>query len=933
MTVLGGLGGAAASRSQATRRSRRIGAQRIGLDATLRSGLSGTSVAAVGLDAGIDRRLKGTASLEGIEASLNGNISRLEASIGLDAGLASQGGFANGYSHMIEMAYADPLATAATVNLLLRFEINSVGIRTMANGGFMVDPNAVDIRLEDLDGNLLPFDRVSYDAIAGRLVGSVRLAAQAVDQVRRLRLYFGRSGATDLASRSGVSVDCAARWALPDLVDRVTPTRSLGLVAGRGANLPVQSGERAIFTGLEVLKLDDASFLDGLTAFSVQADVSVNAALDGTDRGILTVGALTGEYGSSPIVLGKLAQSASASDTDIWHFKVRDDTAGQNSFYVSRQGQALGGFDGAVTGVAASGTNARFFLNGFTLEELGSAAFSGDIDVPAAAPLYIGFNGGQADEVSGLAWVGEIGEVRFRAAALTANHAGVEGRNLEDAEHNVTHSEPRRVTGQPRPLAIGELFDFDLDTAVEVDPLANAIQATGPAISALGTPANGTATVLGSGLVRYTPNTGFAGIDRVRYTLQSSGATSSAYLWLRANTSGGQAAPVFALPPVAGVSRSVANDTQLTSALSASSPGDEIVMTGTGFSASRTIATDGLIIRASGNLAATVSGRWTMTGAGSYLYGIDFRGNNRWISIRNSDTRVYYCRFRDNNPDDTGAVQRLIDIRGRRAVFGACEFTNCNTTALYFRIISGADGYDGVVERCYFHDVTYVNSSAALVACESDGTSLWVNGINGGPLRYQNTTVRSCLFLRVNTKGKTTNREMLMSKANGSKFINNTVIECQGFVNSRYTFDTTFDGNYIESSFGLLTQGDGNVVTNNMLVSCERGLWALGGTGTMDDIREKKIATGKWIHPAVRKSMFAHNVTVDTAFVLGRPNSSDSTFFVTDIDVQAHTGAISYGTLADIPNIRVSSTSAIQKRTPIKLSAPDVGLNYAPPAS
>ena len=83
----------------------------------------------------------------------------------------------------------------------------------------------------------------------------------------------------------------------------------------------------------------------------------------------------------------------------------------------------------------------------------------------------------------------------------------------------------------PAPVAVADNAATPADTPVTIAPLANDTDADHDALSitAIGVPANGTATLNPDGTINYVPNAGFVGAETISYTIaDSQGGTSTA---------------------------------------------------------------------------------------------------------------------------------------------------------------------------------------------------------------------------------------------------------------------------------------------------------------------------------------------------------------------------------------------------------------------
>jgi len=119
----------------------------------------------------------------------------------------------------------------------------------------------------------------------------------------------------------------------------------------------------------------------------------------------------------------------------------------------------------------------------------------------------------------------------------TAEYSGSDAFTYTvDDGNGGTATAPVTVTvtaGNDAPMAVADAATTTEDTPIEVNVRGNDSDIDGDAltVSAVGTPANGEAVITGTGSVRYSPHTNFAGVDTVSYTITDvNGATSNATL-------------------------------------------------------------------------------------------------------------------------------------------------------------------------------------------------------------------------------------------------------------------------------------------------------------------------------------------------------------------------------------------------------------------
>lgn len=436
--------------------------------------------------------------------------------------------YANGYAYRRRLAIPASSAKGSShQNFPLWVELSGSWLKSTASGGKVASTDGHDLRFELEDGTRLAHELEHYDADSGKLGAWVRVPTLHETQPTVLLFYYGKSGlAASEAEPETVWQDYLAVWHLPGTSDR----------SGQGRDLVVQGGVQAAEFGLGagsvsmngdgVLKIDDASWLDGLDALSVQ--LRSKAANIGHDQGLLGAGAALFTGDGDIFIQYQASGLGEGTPQNVVHSKIRT-TAGE-LFTSSAADAHKTDWQSAALTWQASEMQSHLYLDGTKAQPSYRSQISAPGTTQIGGPFYAG--SGPADsEVGG--WEGLLDEVRLRAEKL--DPAWIE------AEH-VNQSDPARFFGIGAEESIEDnsesLVAVPIDAAtssgnwLDIDVLAVAVLPSGTdnaTIQSVTQPANGYASVI-NGQLRYTPVTGISGSDSFTYTLAANGKTSSALI-------------------------------------------------------------------------------------------------------------------------------------------------------------------------------------------------------------------------------------------------------------------------------------------------------------------------------------------------------------------------------------------------------------------
>ncbi len=432
--------------------------------------------------------------------------------------------FLNGYRYRrrIVVPRRSVRGTRALTGFPLLVAEEGAWLKSTGQGGRIESEQGFDLRFELEAGGKLPHDVERYDPSAGRLTAWVRLPELLPDTDLVLLLYYGKPGlAASEADPAATWRDYLAVWHLPDPTDRTGRGRDLTATNLTAVEGPI--GPAARFDGTtSELTLADPAFLDGHTALTAQLWIDGDR-LD-SNQGLLICGPITGRDGDTAFVLRHNTRGAYSSQARV--LTVEMALADGRIVHESGPGRA----DDALRSLALvfeRGEGVTLVLDG--IADIPSYSVGGTLLGPTRlgrGPLRIGTGPMQATAGR---WLGVIDEVRLRGSALPAEWLAMEHANQRSpAAFYGTGGEDAFGDPDPAPVAVPLTVRTTLGTAVLADPLALVLTPAGgtPTLTAVGTPANGTA-VPEAGKIRYTPAAGFTGTDRFTFAITQNGKSST----------------------------------------------------------------------------------------------------------------------------------------------------------------------------------------------------------------------------------------------------------------------------------------------------------------------------------------------------------------------------------------------------------------------
>ena len=423
--------------------------------------------------------------------------------------------YANGTAYRRRLVVpAQDGADATALGFVMLVHERGDWLKPATDGGRIESANAADLSFELEDGTRLDHGIKRYDPANGEVVAWVRLPAWDLGQQVQLYVYYGKADIiADPVAEQAVWQDYLAVWDGQSGRDRATAGRDMTLSGTITKDELI--GPCGRFDGTVRASLDDTGFLDGLDAFSLHTFVNVDPASVGTDKGIVSQGAITNADKDQGFSLRFDADGyfGGAANTILWQI---DTTAGltrvEGPANVQRSGRMQ------ITGVWEQGKPPRLYLDGVPVRSTNTPELPDGAMVTQPGPLTLG--AAAKDGVDG-GWIGCIDDVRLRAsvpspARVAAEHAS----GADPAAFYGLGSEDRPNDSVAAPVAAPRRLSVEAGKQVDIDVLEAAIIDDGatPTLVATGHASYGEVSIV-AGKIRYTSPAGYVGEDRFTYEI------------------------------------------------------------------------------------------------------------------------------------------------------------------------------------------------------------------------------------------------------------------------------------------------------------------------------------------------------------------------------------------------------------------------------
>ena len=752
----------------------------------------------------------------------NGKTGTSKATVTVEVRLPTvENVYANGYARRRRIVLpAQGIGASAADNVVLQFTEQGAWLKSIDQGGKVASAEGFDLRFELADGNKLDHEIETYDPVAGRLLAWVRLPSWALSSQLQLLLYYGNPAAVVTeANPAGVWQGYLARWRLPAGGDATGNGRDLVAVGVAADSL---LGNAARFDGTGNLMIADTDWLTDLSAVTVQALVKPDASMLGSTNGILVQGSPDSTLSTNGVTLSYIALT-STGVPNVVHAKVN--CSDGNAFVLSSANQQKAERQ-LIHGTWLAGNAPDLYLDGVKSTPSRSAARSGRTSI--TGPLYIGAG-----------WQGLIDEVRLAGRALPADWITLEARNMLTPElsYGLGHEETIDTVDLP-PIAVPFAVATTSDKFVDIDVLSQALDPDGAgdlSLTDVSQPAHGMATVVNN-LVRYTPNADFVGTDQFTYTINDGARSASSLISVAvaaAAVSAPSTPPSPSTPqndsgvvlPSAQRTVTVANQSQLDSALAAAVAGDHIVLANGSYSGPGNWTKSGtqaspIVVRAANLLGARITGSFNPNGSDLILHGLDFQAAavNVGNSVQSNRVKLWRCRWRDMAPSITIALRTYkcadLDV-------AYCEWVNWGGRGIAFGPAAGTRRPR--VRRCLFRDtpVSYENSREAIQAGF---------GFADRPVDLE-AVIEFCRFVNWNTDDETVSIKSSSNILRQLSFENN-----HGRLGNRLGLNNLYEAVTFKGSTGIRIHDKGNRILGCDVTQASQGLRITTGNHDADTV-------------------------------------------------------------------------------------------------
>ena len=727
-------------------------------------------------------------------------------------------------------------------NFVLMISLTEDGLRYQANGGQLRSANGFDINFEDTGENGLDFDIEQYDPSTGELRCWVRIPVWDLSQRLELLLYYGNSSiSADQSNPIGVWRGYIARWSESG---SDTSGNGLGLVVD-GVSPDNLIGPAGSYNGNSTMLLNDASFQNGLSEFTIQAIIKADATIVGTDSGILTEGTITGSDGQAGITLQYLASSAGGTP-NIIHFKAR--CTDGNTFVLSSSNQHSSEMQ-VLHGSWRAGETPKLYIDGRLDPASASSAIRSGTTV-ATGPFYIGT--GPRNSASG-GWNGLIDEVRFAEREIPAEIIAIESVNIATPEllYGVGAEEQPTVSSA-FPIAVPMRKTISADEIASLDVLEHSITAGENAIAVeiLSHPANGSASVVNNA-VHYIPNSNFVGDDQFTYAVSNGEASSTASIQITVE----QPKPFDLVLPSgkqvllmneAPLRTVFATPATIQSAINGAIPGDQIVLRDGTYGAF-TVSTSGnesapIVIVAEHAQGARIAAQVTIEASWLKFDNLEVSGGGHFEAFQPSENlRFDRCCFDANT--NTG-IRLWPDVQNVRV--SRCIGSNGQEFFIYCDVDSplppGGPQYVHI-DHCFF--TGYNTKSCIRLGDTSHGNRAF----------EVNAVVEFNYF-----DSNTGHRELIVGKSSKNWVRYNTITGAnRGDIAIRQGSYWNVYGNYSIGAGGITIVATENNVYNNYIAGGVRGIWLMSGDNTWD-----RTTSQRPIYDRSERCIVANNTIVMT---------------------------------------------------------------------
>ena len=430
--------------------------------------------------------------------------------------------FQNGYRYRRQLVIPDQAVQSDTIlDFVMRVDETNDGLRSQNFGGRVQFDDGRDIRFESMDGTKIAHEIDAYNPSTGHLTAWVRIPQWRVNQAAHITMYYGDPSVIEAEANSGATwTDYLAVWNAQTGEDRSGNGRNLSM-SGVGQSELV--GDAGKFSSTSRGTLADASWLNDHAALSVQAWISAEQAMIGTDRGFLSQGTIDGSDESQGFELrhDEVGLLGGAANSILWQINTSEGWTRVESETNTQNTDAT-----HVIGTWQDGSLPVLFLQGEASLPSNMPVQRNGVVAARPGPITLG---AAARDDDNQGWQGIIDEVRIRTSIMTPEEARIDyasqsapGLFYGTGDEEVPDDDNQSIVALPfiGETQQGEWVDID-PTALVYNGDSNAV------IGNLSSPSNGIASII-QGKIRYTPFSNFIGIDTFSYSLSANGKQSTA---------------------------------------------------------------------------------------------------------------------------------------------------------------------------------------------------------------------------------------------------------------------------------------------------------------------------------------------------------------------------------------------------------------------
>lgn len=184
-------------------------------------------------------------------------------------------GYINGFAQQQQIVIPSTIFPSGTTNFLGLYDETDLDNRTVANGGFMEHSSAWDLRFEIGGGAAGNGQKIShaiekYSASTGELIAWFKIPIIKAGEDISIYRYWGKTGLTGTEEDKANCFSSYKRvFHLPTLADQTGSGATLVSVGTVNTDTTAMVGDAMSVAGTGLLRLDDVTFMDGASNFTL----------------------------------------------------------------------------------------------------------------------------------------------------------------------------------------------------------------------------------------------------------------------------------------------------------------------------------------------------------------------------------------------------------------------------------------------------------------------------------------------------------------------------------------------------------------------------------------------------------------------------------------------------------------------------------------